>query len=258
MTVSFTEQGAGPAIVFLHGVGSGKDGWAHQIDCTVAAGFRFIAIDAPGFGETPLPQQVGFEPHEQAVLKVLDQLEISSAIICGHSLGGMTAQQLSANHPDRVSGLILSATSPAFGRPDGDFQKQFLKDRFEPFDKGMTMPEFARAFAQKLVGPSPREGAVAEIIEVMSQVSIPAYRLAMQTITGFDQRENLGRISVPALLISGDRDNNSPAPMMQKMASKISGVIYINLPDTGHMAPIENPDGFNHHLNEFLKQVGAT
>ena len=259
MTVSFdlhdTGDNSGPAIIFLHGVGSGKEGWRRQIECVMDAGWRFVAVDAPGFGLTDLPESEGFAPHVDAVLEVMDELEISSATICGHSLGGMTAQEIYAGHPDRVNALILSATSPAFGRADGDFQKEFLRARFEPFDQGMTMPDFARAFAPKLTGPTPHEGAVTEIIDVMSSVSIAAYRMAMRTITTFDQRANLGNISVPTLLISGEMDTNSPAPMMEKMASKITGADYVELSSTGHMAPIENPTAFNHHLKQFMKQA---
>ena len=257
MTVSYTSHGNGPAMVFLHGVGSGKEGFANQIDPVVSNGWQFIAVDAPGFGETPLPGEPGFRPHVGSVLEAMNHLDIESAVLCGHSLGGMTAQEIYASNPDRVSGLILSATSPAFGRPDGEVQKKFLQDRFAPFDNGMTMPEFAAMFAPNLVGPDAVDGAIDEIITVMQTVSIEAYRRTMHTITTFDQRANLPNIDVPTLLISGELDKNSPAPMMQKMASKIVSANYVGLPRTGHMAPIENPEGFNHHLVEYIKRVSS-
>ena len=89
----------------------------------------------------------------------------------------------------------------------------------------------------------------------MSHVPIDSYRLAMRTITGFDQRANLPNIKVPTLLIAGENDTNAPAPMMEKMASKIEGAQYVLLPVTGHMAPIEAPDMFNQHLADFLNRV---
>ncbi len=256
MSVSHTSIGeSARAVVFLHGVGSGKEGWMAQADAVTRAGWRFIAFDAPGFGQTPLPQQAGFEPHMRAVIDILDHYKLENAVICGHSLGGMTAQEVYAAHPDRVSALILSATSPAFGKPDGDFQKEFLRARFEPFDNGMTMPEFARSFAPKLLGSSPDSAAVENVVEVMSRVSVEAYRLAMQTITGFDQRSNLPNITVPTLLIAGDHDTNSPAKMMARMAQHIANSIYVELENTGHMAPIENAPAFNHHLTSFLQRL---
>ena len=255
MKPSFNTFGSGPAVIFLHGVGSGKEGWQQQVKPVTDLGRRFVAIDAPGFGGSDLPPEPGFGPHVEGVLNVMDQLELEDAIICGHSLGGMTAQEVFAAAPERVSGLILSATSPAFGKPDGDFQKKFLADRFAPFDRGMSMPEFARQFAPKLVGPNPQEGAIDEIVQVMSQVPVDSYRLAMRTITGFDLRANLPNINVPTLLIAGENDTNAPAPMMEKMASKIANARFVLLQATGHLAPIENSDTFNQHLTDFLNQV---
>jgi len=255
MNVSLQSHGVGPAVVFLHGVGSGKEGWRHQVEPVLAAGLRFVAIDAPGFGETPAPGHRGFTPHVDAVMEAMNTLDLSRAILCGHSMGGMTAQEVCASHPDRVSGMILSATSPAFGKPGGDFQKAFLKARLEPFEQGMTMPQFAEAFAGKLVGPEPDRNAVEEIKSVLAAVNADTYQMAMRTITTFDCRHNLSKITVPTLLIAGENDTNSPSPMMQKMADKIEGSEFVELKSTGHMAPIENPFEFNHHLHKFIQQV---
>ena len=256
MTSSFISKGKGPkTVVFLHGVGSGKEGWADQQSAVEKARWRFLAIDAPGFGTTPLPQAPGFKPHVEELKNLLDDEGIKKAVLCGHSLGGMTAQEFFAAHPDRVEGLVLSATSPAFGKPDGDFQKNFLKARFEPFDRGMAMPDFAKQFAPKLMGENATEDQINKAVEVMSLVSVESYRLSMQTIVGFDQRANLGNINVPTLLIAGEQDTNAPAPMMKKMATHIAGCDYVELEQTGHMAPIENPDAFNKHLTAFLQRL---
>lgn len=256
MTSSFTSSGdSADCVLFLHGVGSGKEGWKAQAAAIVDAGWRFVAIDAPGFGETPLPNQAGFDPHVESLLDVINSLHASRVVLCGHSLGGMTAQEFYATYPEKISGLILSATSSAFGKPDGDFQKEFLRARFEPFENGITMPQFAKRFAKNLLGPSASAQAIDLVIDVMSSVSIDAYKLSMNTIVGFDQRENLQNIHIPTLLISGEHDTNSPAKMMARMAERIAGSTYVQLADTGHMAPIENSTTFNQHLFQFLKSL---
>ncbi len=256
MTVSYLSSGSGhEAVVFLHGVGSGKEGWRAQEETVCSRGWRFIAVDAPGFGTSPLPDAPGFGPHVESLLEVVEKEQIKRLVICGHSLGGMTAQEFYAAHPERVSGLVLSATSPAFGKADGDFQKAFLKARFEPFDNGMSMPEFARNFVGNLLGPDADDNHRQAVVDVMETVSVDAYRLSMRTITGFDQRANLPNIAVPTLLISGEHDTNSPAKMMARMAQHIPRAQYVELPGTGHMAPIESPSAFNHHLTTFLESL---
>ena len=251
---SFEQHGNGRAVIFLHGIGSGKEGWHHQITPVVEAGFTFIAIDAPGFGNTPLPAEPGFATHRQSVLDVMDHLEIASAILVGHSLGGMTAQDIAAEQPGRVDGLVLSATSPAFGRPDGDFQRQFLKSRLEPFEQGLSMAEFAAQFSSRLLAKNSTDAALREVKRVLSRIDIAAYKSAMMTLTQFDRRAALADIAVPCLLIAGDEDANAPAQMMEKTASKIAGAELVVLPQTGHMAPVENPNGFNRAVVGFLEQ----
>ncbi|MDD9910043.1 MAG: alpha/beta hydrolase [Ahrensia sp.] len=259
MSVSYVSHGTSEkAVIYLHGVGSGKEGWMAQRDATVEAGFRFVAIDAPGFGSTPLPDAAGFGSHVQSVLDVMQQEGLEEAVLCGHSMGGMTAQEFYAQHPQRASALVLSGTSPAFGKANGDFQKAFLRARFEPFDQGMSMPEFANAFSADLLGSAASDDALRQIIEVMSPVSIPAYRRAVETLTHFDRRDNLPSISVPVLLIAGEEDENAPAKMMEKMASYISNATYVELEKTGHMAPVENADAFNQNLGAFLSRLGLT
>lgn len=255
MSVSYLDIGQGQPIIFLHGIGSGKEGFALQQNAVSGAGFRFISIDAPGFGETPLPDAPGLAPHVAAICHAMDELKLEKAILVGHSLGGMSAQELYALYPDRVSAMVLSATSPAFGKADGDFQKQFLQARLKPFDEGMTMAQFAQKFAPNLVGADASTDAIAEITKVMSGISVDSYRLAMHTLTTFDQRKNLPNISIPTLLISGSADKNAPAPMMEKMAGKIPNSKYVNLSGTGHVAPVENADGFNTHLIDFLNTL---
>ena len=255
--ISYDDYGSGDrAVIALHGVGSGRRSWVGQAGAIVDAGWRLIAVDAPGYGKTPLPDEPGFGPHVEAVILALDLLELDEAVICGHSLGGMTAQEVYARAPERVSGLVLSATSPAFGKPDGDFQKKFVEARLKPFEDGKSMPEVAAASARNLLGPKPRDGAELEIIAEMSQVSIEAFSLAVRTLTAFDRRANLPNITVPTICIAGDHDRNSPAPMVEKMASKIPGAEYVCLEDVGHMAPVEASERFNEALVGFLGRVG--
>ena len=77
----------------------------------------------------------------------------------------------------------------------------------------------------------------------------------MLGIVGFDRREALGRIAVPTLVLAGARDTNAPAPMMEKMASKIPGARYVCLAGAGHLANLEQPAAFNEIVMKFLTEV---
>jgi len=77
----------------------------------------------------------------------------------------------------------------------------------------------------------------------------------MQCLVTFDRRGNLPNIAMPTLLIAGENDTNAPAPMMEKMASKIPGAQYVCIPGAGHLANLERPDEFNRIVGDFIGGV---
>jgi 3-oxoadipate enol-lactonase len=250
--VAHREKGDGDPVVFLHGVGGDSESWQHQLAAFAAAGFRAIAWDMPGYGGSPALDPVTFPGLADALSDLLDDLDIDRAHLVGHSIGGMVAQEFMDRHAGRVRRLVLSATSPAFGRPDGDFQKKFLAARLEPLDRGETMADIARAVVPDLVGDAPDPGGVALATACMERVPADTYRATMRCLVTFDRRDLLPRIAVPTLLLAGAKDTNAPAPMMERMAGKIPGARYVCLEGAGHLAPLERPDAFNATVQRFL------
>ena len=173
-------------------------------------------------------------------------------VIVGHSIGGMIVQQLLAQDPDIASAVVLAQTSPAFGKPDGDWQKQFIDARLGPLDRGETMASLAPSLVKELVGDDPDAAGMALARDCMAAVPEATYRATMLALMGFDLRSALKEIAVPTLVLSGSKDNNAPAPMMAKMASYIPGAVYVELEGVGHLANLERPDEFNAVLWDFL------
>jgi 3-oxoadipate enol-lactonase len=87
----------------------------------------------------------------------------------------------------------------------------------------------------------------------MAAVPESTYRATMLALMGFDLRHVLKSISVPALVLSGSKDNNAPVPMMAKMASYIPLASYVELEGAGHLANLERPSAFNAALDQFLR-----
>ena len=133
----------------------------------------------------------------------------------------MIVQQLLANDPDIAGAVVLAQTSPAFGKPDGDWQKSFIDARLGPLDRGETMASLAPTLVKELVGDDPDTSGMALARDCMARVPEATYRATMLALMGFDLRSALGKIAVPTLVLSGSKDKNAPAPMMAKMASYI-------------------------------------
>jgi pimeloyl-ACP methyl ester carboxylesterase len=159
-----------------------------------------------------------------------------------------------ARAPDRVQALVLSATSPAFGRADGAWQAEFLAQRLAPLDAGGGMAKLAPGLAMGMASPTATHDAVARAAVLMSGVPEATYRRALQAIVGFNRREALGDLRLPVLCLAGEHDRNAPPAVMQQMAARIGGAEYQCVASMGHLANMEAPSLFNRALVDFLSR----
>jgi len=258
----FSYEAAGdaalPALVFLHGIGGAARAWRGQLDFFKDR-YRSFAWDMPGYGGSASLPTVSIAALASALRDFLQQVGAIKPIIVGHSIGGMIVQQLLAKSPHIASAVVLAQTSPAFGKPDGDWQKAFIDARLGPLDRGETLASLAPSLVKELVGDDPDPGGMTLARDCMASVPEASYRATMLALMGFDLRNALKNIAVPTLVLSGSKDNNAPAPMMAKMASYIPSAKYVELEGVGHLANLERPIAFNAALEHFLKaNVAAT
>jgi len=213
----------------------------------------------PGYGgSAPLPT-VSIAALASALQDFLQQVGATKPILVGHSIGGMIVQQLLSKNPGIASAIVLAQTSPAFGKPDGDWQKSFIDARLGPLDRGEKLASLAPSLVKELVGDDPDVSGMDLGRDCMAAVPEATYRATMLALMGFDLRSALKSIAVPTLVLSGSKDDNAPAPMMAKMAGYIPFAKYVELEGVGHLANLERPGAFNAALDRFLKaNVAAT
>jgi 3-oxoadipate enol-lactonase len=245
-------------LVFLHGIGGAARAWRGQL-AAFSDRYRAVAWDMPGYGGSAMLPSVSIAALADALRDFLQQVGATTPILVGHSIGGMIVQQLLAKTPDIARAIALAQTSPAFGKPDGDWQKAFIGARLGPLDRGETMVSLAPSLVKELVGDDPDISGMELARDCMACVPEATYRATMLALMGFDLRDALKNISVPTLVLSGSKDKNAPAPMMAKMASYIPSAKYVELEGVGHLVNLERPDEFNAALDDFLKaDVAAT
>jgi 3-oxoadipate enol-lactonase len=239
-------------LVFLHGIGGAARAWRGQV---TAFGDRYHAIawDMPGYGGSAPLATVSIATLADALQDFLNQVGTLKPVVVGHSIGGMIVQQWLVKYPTSAAAVVLAQTSPAFGKPDGDWQKTFIDARLGPLDRGETMRSLAPRLVKDLVGNDPDAGGMEIARDCMATVPETSYRASMLALLGFDQRSGLKEIKVPTLVLSGSKDKNAPAPMMAKMATHIPSATYIELEGVGHLVNLERPDLFNAALDQFLK-----
>jgi len=250
------EKGSGETVLFLHGVGGGARSWNRQID-SFSARYKAAAWDMPGYGDSPLSDSLSFPLLADALLALLDDRGWPTVHLVGHSMGGMVAQEFAVAHQDRLLSLTLSATSPGFGNPAGDFQKKFVAARLAPLAAGKTMADLGTELVKTMMSAGADSDGRRLAEACMAEVPADTYRAAVECIVTFEQRANLPNIRVPALALAGEVDTNAPATMMEKMAAKIPGCRYVCLPKLGHLANLEDPAAYDAALGEFLSTVSS-
>jgi len=245
-------------LVFLHGIGGAARAWRAQLDF-FGDRYRAVAWDMPGYGGSAPLAAVSIASLAEALHDFLQQLGATKPILVGHSIGGMIVQQLLATNSDIAGAAVLAQTSPAFGKPDGDWQKAFIDARLGPLDRGETLASLAPSLVKELVGDGPDVSGMDLARDCMAAVPAASYRATMLALMGFDLRDVLKNIAVPTLVLSGSKDKNAPAPMMAKTASYIPSATYVELEGAGHLVNLERPATFNAALDRFLKaDVAAT
>ena len=251
------------SMVFLHGIGGGKKGFQSAVDFFAKQGFRALAWDMPGYGDSPLDGTLSFESLAASLEDMLDAAKIEKAVLVGHSMGGMVALQAFTRCPSRIAGLVIAASSPAFGQQDGDFQKQFVAQRLAPLDAGQTMADVANRLIPSMVAPLalPPDAVLAQYPAglalahaCMSAVAPSTYRASLNALVKFEQRAALPTINVPTLCLAGEHDKTAPPEVLRRMAQKIKGAEYECIEGVGHLMSFEQEAPFHAAVLNFLSR----
>ncbi|MEN9539691.1 MAG: hypothetical protein RLZZ126_1926 [Pseudomonadota bacterium] len=253
--------GSGGTTVFLlHGVGGSHQSWDATLPVLAGAGYKVVAWDAPGYGQSVATGPLSMQVFAQMALGLIASVGTERNVIVGHSMGGMIAQEAMAlNAALRgpsvgVHGLVLFATSAAFGKPGGDWQKQFLQSRFAALDAGLGMEGLAKVLVGGMLALSTPDSVRDRAMQTMVQVSEQTYRQALAAIVSFNRLHHLPSIAVPTLCLACHQDKTAPPDMMEKMASLIPGGRYECIAQAGHLGNLEQPEAFHAALLKFLRQ----
>ncbi len=256
MTIAFDREGPrGLSVILLHGIGGSRAIWRDTLASLATAGFDAIAVDLPGYGDSIELSPGGIDRMAAAVIELMDRLALPRVAVVGHSMGGMVAQELAVRWPDRLRAMVLACTSPAFGKPGGDWQARFVAERLAPLDAGLGMPALAAELVPQMVGPTAEPAGVALAQAVMAAVPEATYRHVLSAIVAFDRRAALPGLTMPTLCLAGALDRTAPPDMMRRLSERIPGAEFAVLEGVGHVANVEQPQAFNAALIRFLRRV---
>ncbi len=250
--------GESPSTVFLlHGAYGSKDYFSHEIETLVRAGLRVVAWDAPGYGISPLPESgLTIENLAETAARLIDKEGTSTNIVLGHSMGGIIAPAVYAARPDKVHGIVISATVASFSQKSEADKKTFLAERIDPLNSGKSFRETAAPVVASMFAPMSKGPLVECVREVALSTSKDTFCAAIKAIVNYEGGDNLKNVVVPTLLLAGQYDKvGRPDGMERIKAQFIPHADYVCLPDAAHYAFAEQPELFNFHLLRFITRV---
>ena len=248
---TWREAGAAdaPALVLLHGIGSGSASWLPLAQCLKARA-RLIAWDTPGYGEsTPLAEAA---PRAEAYMlrlrELLDALDVQRCVLLGHSLGALTALALANAEPRRIARLLL--LSPARGYGARPAEGEAVRSRRLAALASEGIAGLAERRAPAMLGASPGAEALAWVRWNMARLKPHGYRQAVELLCG-DDLLRLDRPPVPVEVLCGSEDGITPPAACREVAEALAAPFQL-VPGAGHASPIECPEALAGHLVRFL------
>jgi pimeloyl-ACP methyl ester carboxylesterase len=242
--------------VLLHGIGGGSEAWSDELAASgsalAAVGVTALAVDLPGYGDSPVIDPLTIAAMADRVAALIATLPGQQAVLIGHSMGGMVAQEVVATRPAAVAALVLLGTSSAFGKPGGEWQAEFLRQRFAPLAAGLGMGALADGLVVAMAGSAAEPTRLQRARDLMAAVPESTYRQALAALVGFDRRADLARIKVPTLVVTGDEDITASAEVARRMADRIEAAECIIVAGHGHLGAMVSPAPFNALLLDFL------
>lgn len=269
--IHVVETGEGSTIVLIHGITLGVAVWARQFR-ELSGTHRVMAVDLRGHG-----QSIGgsggysFERLADDLVAVFEHLDVTDAIVVGHSMGGMVLQVAAIRRREalhgHVAGIVLLATDagPAIpgpvGRPMGIAAARvaWRAARFaERRGKGVyPRSDLATWGARVNFGAHPRAADIELVRSISSAVAPRAMAELLGPLLEFDVRIDLGKIDLPTLVVVGSRDVITPARRSRDVAARIPGARLEVLAGCGHLVMLERPDVLDALLESFSAELSA-
>jgi 3-oxoadipate enol-lactonase len=244
-------------LILLHGLGDDHRVWRRTLPGLIVSR-RVILYDLRGHGASSLGQPAGTLGQLGDDLDcLLDALGLERALIVGFSLGGAIAMRAALDHPDRVSGLVLVATSSRVGRVTAEWysQRAAMVDANDPGLRKTLDDDVEQMYPQ-----TSDEVANAIAIRRQSTADPRGYRNACVALAELNQRPldpELSRISSPTLIVASDADPLCPLRAAEIMLASMPGSLLSVIKGAGHVLPVERPAELARAILDFAAMSGT-
>ncbi len=249
VNLSYEAQGEGVPLVLIMGLGSDRRAWRFQLPA-LKKHFRVVTYDARGIGESDRPPGP-YTTRQMAddAVGLMDLLSIQKAHVLGVSMGGMVAQELAINYPERVSKLVLGCTCACTDAANGETPAwaAALKDLADS-KRALPMNLLFSTWIWRAIGFVVVRRQFARTID-SNRAGFVAQR---QACAAHNTLDRLGSITAPTLVIGGAADRVLWPSSSDTLARLIPGATLVKIPGGSHMFMAEGKGRFNREVLAFL------
>ncbi|WP_433622229.1 alpha/beta fold hydrolase [Nocardia sp. CA-120079] len=236
-----------PVVVFIGSLGTTLSMWDPQLRA-FATDYRTIAVDLPGHGGNPVPEQewtvAGFAAD---VVRLLEVLGVDEFAVVGLSFGGAVTQVLAATYADLVTSVVIACAAPRY---DSDFwharSRVVRTHGLSEIVRVTAARRFAPGFAER------EPDTYAASLLMLATMSPRGYAACCDALATHDAEELLPAITAPSLILAGELDQVTSPSLVREMTLAIPGSTWGSIADCGHLANVEKPVLFNASVAEHL------
>ncbi|RJP83318.1 MAG: alpha/beta hydrolase [Desulfobacteraceae bacterium] len=229
-----------PVIVFIHGSGGSHVLWDRQIEALLPYA-NTIAMDLPGHGKSYGDAKDTIQDIANVVHQFVQKLKINRPIICGLSIGGAVCLQLLIDKGDDFQGGILVNTGARL---------KVMPAIIESLRKDYTAAIEATGVIAVSDKTDPRR--IALLLEAMKECKADSAIKDFQACDSFNVMDKLNHIHVPVLVLTARDDKLTPPKYGDYLAKNIHQAQMVQIPDAGHLSPLEKEDEVNQAIIQFI------
>lgn len=238
-----------PVLVLSNSLGTDLGMWEPQL-AAFAARFRVLRYDSRGHGQSgapPGPYTIDLLGRD--VLALLDALRLERVAFCGLSKGGMVGQWLGVHAGERLDRLILANTSAFIGAPE-IWNERIATVRAQGMQP-IVPPLLDRWFTKRFQAQAP--ASVDRIAAMLLATNPSGYVACCAAVRDMDQRDAIGAIRTPTLVVAGRHDLATSPDQAKAIAERVPGAEYVEL-DAAHLSNVEAEAAFTAAALDFLSR----
>lgn len=246
----FTQQGSGPPLFLIHGIGAAENGWRFMLP-KLQKHFTVITYDLRGHGKSPMPDgEFGLDDLVDDLERVRERCGIEKAHFAGHSLGGMIGPAYAIKYPERV--LSLGLLSTAAGRTEEDSQKVWgvVKAMEEQGIPQVLETLTSRWFTDEFI--TANQNIVQDRLQQVMNTDPSVFLNVFRIYAGTEMLPWLPNVHARSLILTGENDGGCNPRLNQLIHETLPNSELIILPKYKHSILLEAPDEVAENLIRFI------